>query len=287
MTSVKKTFAEKAGDRGENLRRVRMPSGRRCMRPSRGDAGKSRRPKNGVERRTYDPSCYRRLHPDGRRSPPPPVRSSDRSRMPLIRMSSQSFVSAVPFGALSRCLRLMASITQPLKIAKVVVVAGNDVVTVSSDAVASLRVPLRFASSVRARLDGGPALRPVVGEPESSVAAVPVHPLAHPPPSTPGPDGTWRLRRNWDRARNHMQKDPNQWRFGSSNPLTILRCTFDFVKSSRVAASAGARRRAGTAAVPCRSLPPAVSCLACARSGSCSHCTGTRIRAAARRTPPP
>ena len=76
-------------------------------------------------------------------------------------------------------------------------------------------------------------------------------------------------------------------RFEPSNPLTILRCTFDFVKSNRVAAPADARPKAGTMAIPSRSHRPAEACRACAMSESCSRCTGIRIRAAAQHTPPP
>ena len=76
-------------------------------------------------------------------------------------------------------------------------------------------------------------------------------------------------------------------RFEPSNPLTILRCTFDFVKSNRAAAPADAHPKACTMAVPSRSHRPAGACRACATNESCSHCTGTRTRAAAPRTPPP
>ena len=74
-------------------------------------------------------------------------------------------------------------------------------------------------------------------------------------------------------------------RFEPSNPLTILRCTFDFVKSNRGAAPADARPKACTMAVPYRSHRPAEACHAYATSESYSHCTGTRIRAAAQHTP--
>lgn len=76
-------------------------------------------------------------------------------------------------------------------------------------------------------------------------------------------------------------------RFEPSNPLTIVRCTFDFVKSSRVARPVHAHRKACTTAAPSRFHQPAGACRACAMSESCSHCTGIRIRAAAPRTPPP
>ena len=76
-------------------------------------------------------------------------------------------------------------------------------------------------------------------------------------------------------------------RFEPSNPLTILRCTFDFVKSNRVATPADAHPKAGTMAAPSRSHRPAEACHAYATSESCSHCTGTHTRAAAPRTPPP
>ena len=76
-------------------------------------------------------------------------------------------------------------------------------------------------------------------------------------------------------------------RFEPSNPLTILRCTFDFVKSNRAAAPADARPKACTMAVPYRSHRPAEACHAYAMSESYSHCTGTRIHAAAQHTPPP
>lgn len=79
----------------------------------------------------------------------------------------------------------------------------------------------------------------------------------------------------------------NRSRFEPSNPLTILRCTFDFVKSNRAAAPADARPKACTMAVPYRSHRPAEACHAYATSESYSHCTGTRIRAAAQHTPPP
>ena len=76
-------------------------------------------------------------------------------------------------------------------------------------------------------------------------------------------------------------------RFEPSNPLTILRCTFDFVKSNRVATPADARPKACTMAVPSRSRRPAEACHAYATSESCSHCTGARIRAGVRRIPLP
>lgn len=102
----------------------------------------------------------------------------------FIRMLSQFLVSAVPFSAFARRLRLVASIAQPLKILQRVVVSRNDVVAIGSDSVAVLRVDLRFAPSMRAGLDHGPALLPIIGESESSVAVVPVHLIAHQPPST-------------------------------------------------------------------------------------------------------
>lgn len=76
-------------------------------------------------------------------------------------------------------------------------------------------------------------------------------------------------------------------RFEPSNPLTIVRCTFDFVKSSRVARPVHARRKACTTAAPSRFRRPVGACRACAMSESCSRCTGIRIRAAVPRTPPP
>lgn len=76
-------------------------------------------------------------------------------------------------------------------------------------------------------------------------------------------------------------------RFEPSNPLAILRCTFDFVKSNRAAAPADARPQACTMAVPYRSHRPAEACHAYATSESYSHCTETRIHAAAQHTPPP
>lgn len=76
-------------------------------------------------------------------------------------------------------------------------------------------------------------------------------------------------------------------RFEPSNPLTIVRCTFDFVKSSRVARPVHARRKACTTAAPSRFRRPAGACRACATSESCSRCTGIRIRAGVRRTPLP
>ena len=76
-------------------------------------------------------------------------------------------------------------------------------------------------------------------------------------------------------------------RFEPSNPLTIVRCTFDFVKSSRVARPVHARRKACTTAAPSRFRRPVGVCRACAMSESCSRCTGIRIRAAVPRTPPP
>lgn len=76
-------------------------------------------------------------------------------------------------------------------------------------------------------------------------------------------------------------------RFEPSNPLTILRCTFDFVKSSRVARPVHARQKACTTVAPSRFCRPAGACRACAMSESCSRCTGIRIRAAAPHTPPP
>lgn len=76
-------------------------------------------------------------------------------------------------------------------------------------------------------------------------------------------------------------------RFEPSNPLTIVRCTFDFVKSSRVARPVHARRKACTTAAPSRFHQPVGACRAYAMSESCSCCTGTRIRAAVPHTPPP
>lgn len=93
-------------------------------------------------------------------------------------MSSKPFVFAVPFRAFARRLRLVTSIRQPLQVVEAVVVAWNDVVAIGADSVASFRVSLRFASSVRASLDGGAARRPVVRQPQASVACVPVHPVA-------------------------------------------------------------------------------------------------------------
>lgn len=93
-------------------------------------------------------------------------------------MSSKLLVFAVPFRTFARSLRLVTSIRQPLQVVEAVVVAWNDVVAIGADAVASFCVSLRFASSVRASLDGGAARRPVVRQPQASVACVPVHLVA-------------------------------------------------------------------------------------------------------------
>ena len=102
-----------------------------------------------------------------------------------------------------------------------------------------------------------------------------------------GQDGT-ATQVNQENPLEDISEGPNRvYRFGPSNPLTIVRCTFDFVKSNRVATPADARPKACTMAVPSRSRRPAEACHAYAMSESCSHCTGSRIRAAAPRTPPP
>ena len=102
-----------------------------------------------------------------------------------------------------------------------------------------------------------------------------------------GQDGT-ATQVNQENPLEDISEGPNRvYRFGPSNPLTIVRCTFDFVKSNRVATPADAHPKAGTMAAPSRSHRPAEACHAYATSESCSHCTGTRIRAAAPRTPPP
>ena len=102
-----------------------------------------------------------------------------------------------------------------------------------------------------------------------------------------GQDGT-ATQVNQENPLEDISEGPNRvYRFGPSNPLTILRCTFDFVKSSRVARPVHAHRKACTTAAPSRFHQPAGACRACAMSESCSHCTGIRIRAAAPRTPPP
>lgn len=148
---------------------------------------KRRSAKNGTEKRTYDLSCYRRLGPWRRRSPPPPVSTpqsaADQARVSFIRMLSQSLVSSVPFSALARRLRLVASITQPLQILQGMVVSRNNVIAIRSDSITILRMNPRFAVSMRPSLDHGPAALPIVGQPESSVAAVPMHLIAHMPPS--------------------------------------------------------------------------------------------------------
>ena len=76
-------------------------------------------------------------------------------------------------------------------------------------------------------------------------------------------------------------------RFEPSNPLTILRCTFDFVKSNRAAAPADARPKACTMAVPYRSHRPAEACHAYATSESYSHCTGPAFAQQLSTLPPP
>ena len=129
-------------------------------------------------RRTYNRNCYRRFHPRCRRSPSPPAPPSDQTGMAFTRMSSKPFVFAVPFRAFARRLSLVTSIRQPLQVVEAVVVAWNDVVAIGADSVASFRVSLRFASSVRASLDGGAACRPVVRQSQAPVACVPVHPVA-------------------------------------------------------------------------------------------------------------
>lgn len=102
-----------------------------------------------------------------------------------------------------------------------------------------------------------------------------------------GQDGT-ATQVNQENPLEDISEGPNRvYRFGPSNPLTILRCTFDFVKSNRAAAPADARPKACTMAVPYRSHRPAEACHAYATSESYSHCTGTRIHAAAQHTPPP
>lgn len=155
---------------------------------------KRRSAKNGTEKRTYDLSCYRRLGPWRRRSPPPPVSTpqseADQARVPFIRMLPQPLVSSVPFSALARRLRLVASITQPLQILQGMVIARNNVIAIRSDSITILRMNPRFAASMRPSLDHGPAALPIVGQPESSVAAVPVHPVAHVAPPAPIP-GIW------------------------------------------------------------------------------------------------
>lgn len=102
-----------------------------------------------------------------------------------------------------------------------------------------------------------------------------------------GQDGT-ATQVNQENPLEDISEGPNRvYRFGPSNPLTIVRCTFDFVKSNRVATPADAHPKAGTMAAPSRSHRPAEACHAYAMSESYSHCTGTRIHAAAPRTPPP
>ena len=98
-------------------------------------------------------------------------------------MLSQSLVSSVPFSALARRLRLVASITQPLQILQGMVVSRNNVIAIRSDSITILRMNPRFAASMRPSLDHGPAALPIVGQPESSVTAVPMHLIAHMPPS--------------------------------------------------------------------------------------------------------
>lgn len=102
-----------------------------------------------------------------------------------------------------------------------------------------------------------------------------------------GQDGT-ATQVNQENPLEDISEGPNRvYRFGPSNPLTIVRCTFDFVKSNRAATPADAHPKAGTIAAPSHSHRPAEACHAYATSESCSHCTGTRIRAAAPRIPPP
>lgn len=108
-------------------------------------------------------------------------------------MSSKLLVFAVPFRAFARRLRLVTSIRQPLQVVEAVVVARHDVIAIGADSAASFRVPLRFASSMRASLDSGTAGGPVVRQSQAPVACVPVHPVArhahapYPHPHTPWP----------------------------------------------------------------------------------------------------
>ena len=102
-----------------------------------------------------------------------------------------------------------------------------------------------------------------------------------------GQDGT-ATQVNQENPLEDISEGPNRvYRFGPSNPLTILPCTLKNVKSRHARRGARVRRTGGTAAVPSRFCRPVGSCRACATSRSCSRCTGTRIRAAAPRTPPP
>lgn len=106
-------------------------------------------------------------------------------------MSSKLLVFAIPFRAFARRLRLVTSIRQPLQVVEAVVVARHDVIAIGADSVASFGVPLRFASSMCASLDGGAAGGPVVRQSQAPVACVPVHPVArhapYPHPHTPWP----------------------------------------------------------------------------------------------------
>lgn len=101
-----------------------------------------------------------------------------------------------------------------------------------------------------------------------------------------GQDGT-ATQVNQENPSVDMKRVQTVFRFEPSNPLTIVRCTFDFVKSSRVARPVHARRKACTTAAPSHSHRPVGACRAYAMSESCSCCTGTRIRAAVPHTPPP
>lgn len=99
-----------------------------------------------------------------------------------------------------------------------------------------------------------------------------------------GQDGT-ATQVNQENPLEDISEGPNRvYRFGPSNPLTILPCTSKNVKSRHAVRGARGRRTGGTAVVPCRFCRPAGVCHACATSRSCSRCTGTRIRAAAPHT---
>ena len=102
-----------------------------------------------------------------------------------------------------------------------------------------------------------------------------------------GQDGT-ATQVNQENPLEDISEGPNRvYRFGPSNPLTIMPCTSRNVKSSRVGKAARARRRDGRSAVPSRSCRLVESCRDCATSRSCSRRIGTRIRAGVRRIPLP
>lgn len=123
-------------------------------------------------------------------SPPTPLGSVEQAGKTFLRMFAHSLALGIPLCVLTLRFRFMTRMRQPLQVVKTVIVSRDDVIAIRADSITFGNVLLRLAQAVSPRPDQRPALGPVVRQPRTSVARVPVSSLpavSHAPHMSVGP----------------------------------------------------------------------------------------------------